>query len=162
MMNLFIAIFAASWVFGTSDDISYSPDRLKHRNSMIFPENLIIGYANWMQCDEKLVTAVEDGVNVLIWFSINLSVNESTGTPLVTGGPDLRCVQRIKDTIASKGLPTIHLISIGGWNSPHPDTSNSAESIYENWRLWNNDLFDGFDWDIEGSNNLRFIYFFNI
>ena len=50
-------------------------------------------------------------------------------------------------------LPTIHLISIGGWNAPHPDTSNPPDVTYENWVKWNNDTFDGIDWDIEGNDD---------
>ena len=34
--------------------------------------NIVAAYANWGQCDEKMVTAARDGVNVVIWFSINL------------------------------------------------------------------------------------------
>ena len=33
--------------------------------------------------------------------------------------------------------PTTHLISIGGWNAPHPDTSHSASEMYDAWRKWN-------------------------
>jgi hypothetical protein len=36
------------------------------------PSKLIVGYANWNQCDESIVDAVASGVNVVIWFSINL------------------------------------------------------------------------------------------
>jgi hypothetical protein len=59
-------------------------------------------------------------------------------------------IQRIKEM----KLPTIHLISIGGWNSPHPDTSNPVEQVYNTWLKWNNGLFDGFDWDIEGNDDM--------
>jgi len=54
----------------------------------------------------------------------------------------------------------VHIISIGGWNSPHPDTSVSAEEAYDHWNNWNKNIvarpdkgfygFHGFDWDIEG------------
>ena len=39
------------------------------------PEKLIVGYANWNQCDDKIVEAAINGVNVIIWFSINLDIN---------------------------------------------------------------------------------------
>jgi hypothetical protein len=42
------------------------------------PEKLIIGYANWGECDDKIIEAVENGVNVVIWFAINL-VTDGTG-----------------------------------------------------------------------------------
>ena len=57
------------------------------------------------------------------------------------------------------GLQTVHLISIGGWNSPHPDTTNSPEIVYEAWKSWNNGLFDGFDWDIEAWIDLDFFLY---
>ena len=31
------------------------------------PSPILAAYANWGQCDEKLVQAARDGVNVLIW-----------------------------------------------------------------------------------------------
>lgn len=98
-----------------------------------------------------------------MWFSINLAVSPN-GKPTITNGPDMDCVaDRVKE-IATLGLPTVHLISIGGWNSPHPDTSISAAEAYEYWNYWNRHIaarpekgflgFDGFDWDIEGKLSL--------
>jgi hypothetical protein len=125
------------------------------------PEKLIVGYANWNECDEKIVEAVKNGVNVVMWFSINLAVNQDTGKPEITNGPDMTCVAERVKQIRELNLPTIHIISIGGWNSPHPDTSITAEETYENWNHWNRHIaarpelgfmgFDGFDWDIEGT-----------
>ncbi len=123
------------------------------------PEKLIVGYANWHQCDETIVKAVEDGVNVVIWFSVDLGV-DLFGQPTVHRGPDWdRVADRIKE-IRDKKLECVHLISIGGWNSPHPDTTNSAKDMYKAWDHWNREIvarppkefygFDGFDWDIEG------------
>ena len=126
---------------------------------------LIVGYANWNQCDEKIVDAVRDGVNVVIWFSVNLLTHPVTGLPNVQGGPDLDCVaDRVREIRAlDGGHEVVHLLSCGGWNSPHPDTSNSAEAIYEELNRWNRlDAarpekgffgFDGFDWDIEGNDD---------
>ena len=37
------------------------------------------------QCDQKIVDAVRDGVNVIIWFSINLVRDKETGNPVITG-----------------------------------------------------------------------------
>lgn len=96
-----------------------------------------------------------------MWFSINLAVSPETGHPIITNGPDWDCVaDRIKE-ISDLGLETVHIISIGGWNSPHPDTSVSAERAYEHWNYWNRHIiarpekgfygFHGFDWDIEGA-----------
>jgi len=126
-----------------------------HSHDRVLPENLIVGYASWSECDDKLVTAVEEGVNVLIWFAINLLANETTGEPVITGGPDLTCVKEIQATIRAKNLPTIHLISVGGWDAPHPNTSNPVSVVYANWVKWNDGVFDGFDWDVEGNDDLK-------
>ena len=32
---------------------------------------------------------------------------------------------------------TTHLISIGGWNAPHPDSTYSATDVYNAWHKWN-------------------------
>lgn len=71
------------------------------------------------------------------------------------------CVADIISRIAAKGLNVVHLISIGGWNSPHPDTTHSVEDIYASWHTWNTQIaarpnvgfhgFDGIDWDVEGN-----------
>lgn len=125
------------------------------------PENLIVGYANWGQCDEKIIEIVKDGVNVLMWFSINLEVN-SDGNPHISVLPDLKCVTKIANQLKELNLPTIHMISIGGWNAPHPDTSIPTQEMYDEFVRWNEvevkshgfDGFDGFDWDIEGHDDI--------
>lgn len=150
--------------------------------------------------------ACEDGLNVLIWFSINLAVDEETGLQTMSGpatgseyfgeSPAARChhqsptylppcpsalaplscslrvthwrdsdsetchpqqqmkgnrpvwgagspyrehyppsplpadcVAGIVAEIEAKGLDVVHLVSIGGWNSPHP----RAEYTGEEW-----------------------------
>lgn len=60
----------------------------------------------------------------------------------------------VRSEIEARGLPTAHLISIGGWDAPHPDTSASGAEWFTAWRAWNAALprpFDGFDWDLEGN-----------
>lgn len=126
------------------------------------PDKLIVGYANWNQCDDSIVDAVKQGVNVVIWFSINLGVND-IGESSITNGPNWDCVAEKVEMINDLGLETIHLISIGGWNSPHPDTTNSAEDVFISWDRWNRETvarpekgffgFHGFDWDIEGNDD---------
>ena len=129
------------------------------RETPIIPDKIIVGYANWNQCDESIIKAVEEGVNVIIWFAINLAEG-----PAITNGPNIDCVSLIAQKLKEKGLDVIHLISIGGWNSPHPSTENSAEKVFDNWHIWNTkDVarpergwfgFDGFDWDIEGNDDV--------
>lgn len=69
-------------------------------------------------------------VNVLIWFSINLEKDKNSNAPIITNGPDMECVAEIVARMKEMNLEVIHLISIGGWNSPHPDTSNSVENVF--------------------------------
>jgi hypothetical protein len=111
----------------------------------------------------------------VMWFSINLAVTPD-GKPTITNGPDMDCVADIVREISDLGLHTVHIISIGGWNSPHPDTSVTAEEAYEYWNHWNRNIaarpekgflgFDGFDWDIEGLHSSTFrhgtVLYFNM
>ena len=43
-------------------------------------------------------------------------------------------------------------------NAPHPSTSNPPAEVYAHWVQWNNHLFDGFDWDVEGNDDLSSPY----
>jgi hypothetical protein len=55
------------------------------------------------------------------------------------------------------------LVSIGGWNSPHPDPSFTAQEWMTEFDRWNREVvsrpadswegFAGFDWDIEGNDD---------
>lgn len=47
------------------------------------------------------------------------------------------CVADKVKQIRDKNLPTVHLMCIGGWNAPHPDTSNSAEDVMAELHRWN-------------------------
>lgn len=140
----------------------------------ILPSRVILGYANWNQCDSKLVEAVEQGVNVLVWFACNLIVDDVNGDISITGGPNWDCVAKITKDIREKGLDVIHLLSFGGWNSPHPVTASTPLSdakirqVYDYLHYWNREIiakpdmgfygFDGFDWDIEGNDTPSSIY----
>ena len=115
--------------------------------------NIIAAWQNWGACNEsQTLLAVERGVNVIFWFSLNLVKEDNQ--PKISGAiPDLECVARVRSKILEKKLPTRHLISIGGWDAPHPDTSFSGAEWFEAWHQWNQNLpmpFAGFDWDLEG------------
>jgi chitinase len=109
------------------------------------------------------VQGVKDGVNVVIWFAINLVKNSTSQGPLIHGGPNLTCVALTYKKIKDLQLPTTHLLSVGGWDAPHPDTSFSGAQWADHWDAWNKhtvampDLgfngFDGLDWDLEGNDN---------
>jgi hypothetical protein len=85
-----------------------------NRNPPVLPEKLIVGYANWNQCDDQIIDAVKSGVNVVIWFAINLVSDDTTRLPGVKGGPDFDCVAQKIKAIRELALPCVHLISVGG------------------------------------------------
>ncbi|CAJ1376067.1 unnamed protein product [Effrenium voratum] len=123
------------------------------------PEGPIIAaWQNWGACNEtETLQAVERGVNVVFWFATNLIKDPSTQQPLIVGGPNMACMARVRKKIEEKGLASAHLITIGGWNQPHPNTSFSGAEWFQAWHHWNSALpkpFDGFDWDLEGNDNL--------
>jgi hypothetical protein len=118
----------------------------------VLPNPMIGGYANWGECDNSVLRAARSGVNVILWFSINLSPSAPP-----TGGPNLTCVGNVLRNLSASGLPTTSLISVGGWDAPHP-TGGSGAQFYAQWQQWNAGLqatygfaFDGVDWDLEGN-----------
>ena len=122
---------------------------------------IIAAWQNWGACnDTQTIQAVERGVNVVFWFSSNLV--KDGDKPKISGPlPDLECVARVRKAIKEKGLPTAHLLSIGGWDAPHPDTSFTGTEWFHAWNEWNQGLpmpFDGFDWDLEGNDYLTSPY----
>ena len=127
------------------------------------PKKLKIGYASWGECDELIYEAVENGLNVVIWFSLDMSSNANYTKPEFKRGPNFYEVAKMIKRFKDNNYAVVNLISIGGWNSPHPDTSFSAEDYYEEWIEFNNKIsnesldfygFDGIDWDIEGNDNM--------
>ena len=55
------------------------------------------------------------------------------------------------------GLDTVHLMTFGGWNAPHPSDAFTGGQWFGVWDRWNHAhgrLFDGFDWDLEGHDNV--------
>jgi len=126
---------------------------------------LIVGYANWNECDPKIITEVNSGVNVVIWFALNLleTSSNNTNVPSIEGGPNITCVRHTVAKLKDAGLETTHLISVGGWDAPRPSTSFSPQEWFDAWHKWNTGLyqgpdglglFDGLDWDLEGADNL--------
>ena len=51
----------------------------------------------------------------------------SIGEPTVTNGPNWDCVANITKVLREDlQLPTTHMISVGGWDSPHPGMHRSV------------------------------------
>jgi len=132
--------------------------------------SLIVGYATSckeidpISSDPHIIQEAERGVNVVIWSFINLLKDTSTGKQTFDFGLNTTCIAAVARTLRNKGLKTTHLVSVGGWDAPHPDTSFSAQSWWGFFQEWNLkqvadaslgfEGFDGIDWDIEGVNEL--------
>jgi len=65
------------------------------------PKKLKIGYASWGECDELIYEAVENGLNVVIWFSLDMSSNANYTKPEFKRGPNFyevaKMIKRFKD-----------------------------------------------------------------
>jgi len=110
---------------------------------------------------DLIYNTTKNGVNVLTWSFINL-VADNKGNPVIGLYPMAKTINwtmiaKLATQLRTDGLATTQLVSIGGWGSPHPDTTFSAQTWYTTWKNWNTGLnttygfeFDGFDWDTEG------------
>lgn len=124
---------------------------------------LIAGYAT--VCDEGVLRAARNGVNLIYWFASSLSFNATTGKPFVSyGGPDLDCIANVSLILRNEGLSTAHLMTVGGWDAPHPDTRAPPGEVYAAWLEWQHSVvsrpgleggFDGIDWDLEGNDDVN-------
>mmetsp|Transcript_12864 Transcript_12864/g.19535 ORF Transcript_12864/g.19535 Transcript_12864/m.19535 type:complete len:422 (+) Transcript_12864:18-1283(+) len=132
------------------------------------PKNLIVGYttskADTLASLEKVTEAIQNGVNVVIWSFIHLTTTTTTTKttkttkPVIQGGPNLTNLETYIQKLHQMGYEdTIHLAAFGGWNGPHLDTTFSPEDMYQAWVEYNtnNKVFDGFDWDLEGQDDVN-------
>ena len=62
----------------------------KKRQIPTLPKKLKIGYTNWGECDEKVFEAVKNGLNIIIWFSIDLTENPITKECVIQRGLDYK------------------------------------------------------------------------
>ena len=105
----------------------------------------MIGYCNWGQAagegGDKIVQAVRDGLNVVIFFSINLA--DVDGQPVFTGPATgsvyFDAVAETVQRIRALNPAVACLISIGGWNSPHPADEFGGAEFFAAWKRWNDE-----------------------
>ena len=129
----------------------------KQQQEIQLPDHLLIGYVDNFEEEAKIVQAVKDGVNVLIWAFFNM--NETTGEieqPKISQVVNI--IQNKLPSFNNNGDKLIHLTSFGGWNGPHlPTTYHSSKDLYDAWVRFNiqtaQGVFHGFDWDLEGHDN---------
>ena len=58
-------------------------------------------------------------------------------------------------------LPTVHMVTVGGWGAPDPVITFPAQDMWAAWKSFNAEVeaaglpggFDGIDWDMEGAND---------
>ena len=159
---LAVSVSAATMTLRNKNEV-YMQSNMERR---ILPQgNLILAYAT--ECNDGGTTVLaeaREGVNVIIWFATSLIRNKTTGKPAIAYGLNSTCIAVVAKTLKDEGLATTHLISIGGWNAPHPNTFLSGVKWFEQWHAWNTgdavarpslgfNGFDGFDWDLEGNDN---------
>ncbi|GMI30141.1 hypothetical protein TeGR_g10554 [Tetraparma gracilis] len=124
--------------------------------AVTLPDKLLVAYQSWSECDDSVIEVVEAGVNVVIWFATNLHSGPDGGA-LMSGGPNRTCVEEKVATLSSMGYTrdkVKHLISVGGWDAPHPETNHSAAEYKDAFIAFSDGLYDGLDWDLEGNDAL--------
>lgn len=115
--------------------------------------------------DANVLQAARSGVNVVIWFASNLATTGGPDArPRVETGLDFDCIARTALTLRREQLQTTHMISIGGWDAPHPNTTWTGADWWNAWAAWNAAVvarpalgfagFDGIDWDLEGNDKI--------
>jgi chitinase len=123
------------------------------------PEKILVGYAT--RCSEKVMQSVREGVNVVIWSFVEMTVAaDDEATSGVKGAKcistfDLFCAKEMISQLDREGYDdTVHLVSFGGWNGPHLPNELSAENMYNAWKELIGETFHGVDWDLEGHDRL--------
>ncbi len=120
------------------------------------PEKLLIGYAT--NCNEKVVQAVQNGVNVVIWSFVEMLFSDGDrkkDARCVTTF-DIDCAKSMIQQLDEKGYrDTVHLVSFGGWNGPHLPDALDVIDMYQAWKNLVGETFHGVDWDLEGHDDLQ-------
>ena len=116
----------------------------------MLPANLLIGYSS----SYDILQSINHGVNVVIWFSIDLITKH--GKPYIARGVDYDQVNKVNQQV-----DIVNMICIGGWNEIHPDTSVTPAEMFHAFEEWVQETsrdsfrFSGIDWDIEGHDDLN-------
>jgi chitinase len=148
--------------------------RLRTKPSL--PPKILVGYTTTNGIS-KVIQAVRSGVNIVVWSFVEFEPQKRNPEATVVssdttkddddvcqndkGGKSIICVPTFdveiaKQTVSAldqEGLSVIHLVSFGGWNGPHLPPED-PKVLYESWKSTFGDVFDGFDWDLEGHDDL--------
>lgn len=130
-------------------------------NHRRLPDKILVGYAT--RCSEKVLQAVRDGVNVVIWSFVEMTAVADKDAAESKSGAKAKCIASF-DVLCAKQMiaqldqegydDTVHLVSFGGWNGPHLPDDLSVPDMYEAWKELAGDIFHGVDWDLEGHDGL--------
>lgn len=117
------------------------------------PDKVLVAYAT--ECNDLVIKAVHDGVNVVIWSFMEIQ-KDIEDNVIVTGNSlDFECIRKMIKSLDNEGYQeVVHLVSFGGWNGPHLEPKLSVVEWYETWKDSVGDIFHGIDWDLEGHDNL--------
>jgi hypothetical protein len=102
------------------------------------PPAVIAGYTNQANAS-TILKSVDEGANVLIWSFIELQHGAVTADP-AQGGPSASDVAAVMVGLDARNLAdsVVHLVSIGGWDAPHPTLECTGTQWWGKWKLWNN------------------------
>ena len=65
-------------------------------------------------------------------------------------GLNLSCVAHVANELRARSLPTAHILSIGGWDAPHVDTTLTGAQWWSVFEKWNREVVarDGFEGEL--------------
>lgn len=132
------------------------------------PSKILMGYASHNYTN-VIDTVMQDGVNVVVWaFADIRSVDDeseqsflsiqrdlSAAHPSVVTNLNLTAVSSTIQYLNNNGHAIHHLVSLGGWNGRHLDTTVTSTQWMDVWhRSGLSSIFHGIDWDLEGNDDL--------
>jgi hypothetical protein len=169
LLILFIQPFISSYcgllMFSSALSIEKSTTTTIRQPIRPLPEKILVSYTT--RCTDKVIDAVQKGVNVVIWAFVEMAVMESDSdsTTLTSEKTkEAKCISRFDCDCAKKMIAqldaegynnTVNLVSFGGWNGPHLPDCFTAEEIYAAWKDHCGEIFHGVDWDLEGHDDLE-------
>lgn len=147
---LALYLFVSTILIDSVNSKPVGDDTWGERNGRKLPEKVLIGYAH--NCDDKVKTAVRQGVNVVIWSFMDLKP-----ASMIADDLDFACIRHLIADLDQDGFDdTVHLVSFGGWNGPHFNKFfETAHGWYSAWKAEVGATFHGIDFDFEGNDDLK-------
>ena len=70
-------------------------------------------------------------LNINLGFNANNVFTKYFLQPVVEFHWDVEVIGSVQQKLIEQNLKTTHLVCVGGWNAPHPDTSCSGKQWFE-------------------------------